>query len=175
MRVLEVLAALAALLAVAAGLRASLRPALGARRGGSSGSSGSGSGSRLWEQPENQSAPEKCGPCKFSPLCSGEYADKGCDGTGRISGGMGAVLPWFPIKVYRPCPSYLAAGYQYKREGQTVDQVLFSEPSDKMKEKMRQMKANGALTEVEAPKPKTLDGSNANEVDKILRDKFGNQ
>ena len=56
MRVLEVLAALAASLAVAAGLRASLRPALGARRGGSS-DSGSGSGSRLWEQPEKYIAP----------------------------------------------------------------------------------------------------------------------
>ena len=35
--------------------------------------------------------------------------------------------------MFRPCPSYLQAGYQYKREGQTMDQVLFSEPSTKQK------------------------------------------
>ena len=43
------------------------------------------------------------------------------------------VICRWPIKVFRPCPSYLQAGYQYKREGQTMDQVLFSEPSTKQK------------------------------------------
>ena len=50
------------------------------------------------------------------------------------------LLSWWPIKVYRPCPSYLAAGYVYRREGQTLDQVLFSEPSTKMREKMEALR-----------------------------------
>ena len=48
-----------------------------------------------------------CGKCSGAPLCSGEYMDKGCDGEGRIQGGIALVLPWWPIKVFRPCPSYL--------------------------------------------------------------------
>ena len=69
--------------------------------------------------------------CPFHPEC-------GCDGLGKMQGGI-ATYPffgWWPIKVYRPCPSYVKAGYIYKREGQTMDQVLFSEPSSKMVEKM---------------------------------------
>jgi len=88
------------------------------------------------------------------------------------------VLPWFPIKVFRPCPSYLAAGYEYKREGQTVDQVLFSEPSEKMKRKIAEMRERGTLQErggAEKEKPEVIDGSNASEVDRILKDKFGSQ
>lgn len=122
----------------------------------------------------------KCGPCKFAPLCSGEYAEKGCDGTGRISGGVGAVLPWFPVKVYRPCPSFLAAGYQYRREGQTMDQVLFSEPSDRMKEEMRKIRERNPDAKLyESPglvdEEKSIDGSNSAEVDRILREKFGKE
>lgn len=37
--------------------------------------------------------------------------DKGCDGEGRIQGGIALVLPWWPIKVFRPCPSYLQGIY----------------------------------------------------------------
>jgi hypothetical protein len=46
----------------------------------------------------------------------------GCDGTGKIQGGI-ATIPlfgWWPIKVFRPCPAYIAAGYVYKREGMHV-------------------------------------------------------
>lgn len=76
--------------------------------------------------------------CPMASKCSGEYRSKGCDGLGKIQGGIATIpfLSWWPIKVYRPCPSYLAAGYQYRREGQTLEQVLFSEPSNKMKERM---------------------------------------
>jgi hypothetical protein len=118
--------------------------------------------------PEGGGVADKCGPCKMAPLCSGEYADKGCDGTGRILGGIAAVLPWFPAKVYRPCPSYLAAGYQYRREGQTVDQVLFSEPSDRMKELLRQR----AMEQKEegSSKEEKIDGSSAAEIDRILKE-----
>lgn len=89
-----------------------------------------------------QSIPEdKCGKCPMAPKCSGEFLEKGCDGTGKIQGGIATVpfFQWWPIKVFRPCPSYLQAGYQYRREGQTMDQVLFSEPSTKMKERMKEI------------------------------------
>jgi hypothetical protein len=63
--------------------------------------------------------------CPYAPKCNGEYLSKGCDGSGKIQGGIATVpfLQWWPIKVYRPCPAYLAAGYVYRREGQTLDQV----------------------------------------------------
>lgn len=54
-----------------------------------------------------------CGKCSGAPLCSGEYMDKGCDGEGRIQGGIALVLPWWPIKVFRPCPSYLQGTVQH--------------------------------------------------------------
>ena len=62
---------------------------------------------------------EDCGRCTNAPKCSGEYLGKGCDGTGKIQGGIATipVFAWWPIKVFRPCPAYLAAGYQYRREG----------------------------------------------------------
>ena len=50
--------------------------------------------------------------CPFHPSC-------GCDGTGKMQGGI-ATYPgfgWWPIKVFRPCPEYIRGGYIYKREG----------------------------------------------------------
>lgn len=43
----------------------------------------------------------------------------GCNGTGRIIGGIGAVpgFRWWPIKAYRPCPKLTAAGLQYQVGG----------------------------------------------------------
>lgn len=116
-----------------------------------------------------------CGPCAKNPLCNGEYLDKGCDGTGRISGGVGAVLPWFPVKVYRPCPSFLAAGYQYRREGQTMDQVLFSEPSDRMKAEMARIlreNKDGAADVKPREERERVDGTDADAIDRILREKL---
>ncbi len=51
----------------------------------------------------------------------------GCDGSGRIAGGIGAVpgFKWWPIKAYRPCPKATAAGISYVRKGQDIDTVLF--------------------------------------------------
>lgn len=123
--------------------------------------------STLYSTAEGDTGEKKCGPCKLAPLCSGEYAEKGCDGTGRMIGGIGAVLPWFPAKVYRPCPAYLAAGYQYRREGQTMDQVLFSEPSDKMK---KILKERGQQQQQQQQEEKKVDGTNAAEVDRILKE-----
>ena len=81
-----------------------------------------------------------CGICPKAPNCSGEYLARGCEGNGKIQGGIGVYLSWWPIKVFRPCPAYVAAGYNYRREGQTLDQVLFGEPSAKMKSRMQKIK-----------------------------------
>jgi hypothetical protein len=55
------------------------------------------------------------------------YISKGCDGNGKIQGGIATIplFSWWPIKVFRSCPCYMAAGYQYRREGQTMEQGLF--------------------------------------------------
>jgi len=70
---------------------------------------------------------ESVRPCPMAAKCSGQYrkgqneacrkitiphyffVSDGCDGSGKIMGGIGTVAPWWPIKVYRPCPSYLEA------------------------------------------------------------------
>ena len=126
---------------------------------------------------------DKCGPCPLAPNCKGQDREGGCDGSGKIQGGIATVsfLSCWPIKVYRPCPSYLAAGYQYRREGQTMDQVLFSEPSTKQQEKMASLKAekaafiakqkeSGTYTkDMETPKKIEL-----NAAERFLEDTFGN-
>lgn len=115
--------------------------------------------------------------CPLAAKCSGEWREKGCSGDGKIQGGIATVLPWWPIKVFRPCPSYLEAGYVYRREGQTMDQVLFSEPSTKMKEKMKEMTDAEAARLKEARENRALvEGEETlSEEDKFLRDRFGNQ
>lgn len=127
--------------------------------------------------------------CPNAPKCSGEFRSKGCDGNGKIQGGIATVplLSWWPIKVYRPCPSYLQAGYVYRREGQTLEQVLFSEPSTKMKQmidQQRKQKSNNeAVTSSTPPKPvadANKDALNDKEevqakINELLQEKFGNK
>ncbi|KAG2482179.1 hypothetical protein HYH03_018878 [Edaphochlamys debaryana] len=51
----------------------------------------------------------------------------GCDGAGRVIGGMGAVpgFGWWPIKAYKPCSALNEAGLDYVRKGQMTNDVLF--------------------------------------------------
>ena len=103
------------------------------------------------ESSENNGLPPKGtspAECPFHPSC-------GCDGTGKMQGGI-ATYPyfgWWPIKVFRPCPEYVRGGYIYKREGQTMDQVLFSEPSNKMQETLKQRRLD-EIKALEAEKEK---------------------
>eukprot|EP00199_Chlamydomonas_sp_CCMP681_P004844 CAMPEP_0119107094 /NCGR_PEP_ID=MMETSP1180-20130426/7947_1 /TAXON_ID=3052 ORGANISM="Chlamydomonas cf sp, Strain CCMP681" /NCGR_SAMPLE_ID=MMETSP1180 /ASSEMBLY_ACC=CAM_ASM_000741 /LENGTH=135 /DNA_ID=CAMNT_0007092529 /DNA_START=25 /DNA_END=435 /DNA_ORIENTATION=+ len=64
-----------------------------------------------------------------SSLCKtcGQKADSGCDGEGRVVGGLGALpgFGWWPIKAYRPCPGLNAAGMDYVRKGQPLNDMLF--------------------------------------------------
>ena len=48
-----------------------------------------------------------------------------CDGSGRIAGGLGAVVTWLPIKAYRPCPNFVDRGGNYQRTGQPLDEIAF--------------------------------------------------
>eukprot|EP00568_Trieres_chinensis_P007524 CAMPEP_0183295330 /NCGR_PEP_ID=MMETSP0160_2-20130417/3330_1 /TAXON_ID=2839 ORGANISM="Odontella Sinensis, Strain Grunow 1884" /NCGR_SAMPLE_ID=MMETSP0160_2 /ASSEMBLY_ACC=CAM_ASM_000250 /LENGTH=123 /DNA_ID=CAMNT_0025456799 /DNA_START=73 /DNA_END=444 /DNA_ORIENTATION=+ len=52
-----------------------------------------------------------------------------CDGSGRITGGIGAVLDWWPIKAYRPCPNFIDRGGRYVRSGQALDEIAFGRDS----------------------------------------------
>jgi len=52
-----------------------------------------------------------------------------CDGSGRILGGIGVVLPWWPIKAYRPCPNFIDRGGRYVRSGQALDEIAFGRDS----------------------------------------------
>ncbi|BBN06030.1 hypothetical protein MPTK1_3g17830 [Marchantia polymorpha subsp. ruderalis] len=51
----------------------------------------------------------------------------GCNGEGRIQGGIGAVpgFGWWPIKAFRPCPAFVESGGKYRRIGQSLDEVAF--------------------------------------------------
>mmetsp|Transcript_16145 Transcript_16145/g.34900 ORF Transcript_16145/g.34900 Transcript_16145/m.34900 type:complete len:138 (-) Transcript_16145:311-724(-) len=52
-----------------------------------------------------------------------------CDGSGRILGGIGVVLDWWPIKAYRPCPNFIERGGRYVRSGQGLDEIAFGRDS----------------------------------------------
>lgn len=68
------------------------------------------------------------GGCKG---CGREEIERGCNGEGRIQGGIATVpgFGWWPIKAYRPCPAYLQSGGRYRRTGQSMDQVVSGRPS----------------------------------------------
>ncbi|KAF7828121.1 uncharacterized protein G2W53_019285 [Senna tora] len=59
--------------------------------------------------------------------CGREEMEKGCNGEGRIQGGIATVpgFGWWPIKAYRPCPGFVASGGRYRRQGQSMDEVAF--------------------------------------------------
>eukprot|EP01031_Cornospumella_fuschlensis_P024994 gene24994-30193_t len=119
-------------------------------------------------------------PCPYASKCSGAYRSKGCDGSGKIQGGIATVpfFSWWPIKVFRPCPAYLEAGYQYRREGQTMEQVLFSEPSNKMKEKLaadRKQEQEEREAKMMSKKARMLAEENLDEVEQMLKEKFGSK
>jgi hypothetical protein len=122
-------------------------------------------------------------PCPMAPKCTGSYLVKGCDGTGKIQGGIATypLFSWWPIKVYRPCPAYLQAGYQYRREGQTLDQVLFSEPSTKMKEKIDAMRAaeleeaRKKAAEVDTMKTNDTNALDDSVIDRMYKERYSSK
>ncbi|XP_030951836.1 uncharacterized protein LOC115975264 [Quercus lobata] len=66
-------------------------------------------------------------PLRGCKACGREEIENGCNGEGRIQGGI-ATFPgfgWWPIKAYRPCPGFVASGGRYTRRGQSMDEVAF--------------------------------------------------
>nr|GEU45378.1 lin-54 family [Tanacetum cinerariifolium] len=57
--------------------------------------------------------------------CGKSEVERGCNGEGRMQGGIATVpgFGWWPIKAYRPCPSFVATGGRYRRQGQSMDEV----------------------------------------------------
>jgi len=45
-------------------------------------------------------------------------------------GGIAVVLPWWPIKAYRPCPNFINKGGIYERSGQGLDEIAFGRDSN---------------------------------------------
>jgi hypothetical protein len=73
---------------------------------------------------QRMSETESTEPVNVEPEVRCPDCDK-CDGSGRILGGIPRVLPWWPIKPYRPCPNFIANGGQYSRIGQPLDEIAF--------------------------------------------------
>lgn len=65
--------------------------------------------------------------CRGCKACGREELERGCNGEGRIQGGIATVpgFGWWPIKAYRPCPGFVASGGRYRRQGQSMDEVAF--------------------------------------------------
>lgn len=57
--------------------------------------------------------------------CGRQEIESGCNGEGRIQGGIATVpgFGWWPIKAYRPCPGFVESGGRYMRQGQSMDEV----------------------------------------------------
>ena len=75
------------------------------------------------EEEEEENISQTC------PKCGAAVDDMLCDGTGRKIGGLGAVLPWLPVKAYRPCPNLVESGGMYQRTGQGLDEIAFGRDS----------------------------------------------
>ncbi|XP_078431700.1 uncharacterized protein LOC144703394 [Wolffia australiana] len=63
-------------------------------------------------------------PMRGCKACGREEIEKGCNGEGRIQGGIATVpgFGWWPIKAYRPCPGFVESGGRYRRRGQSMDE-----------------------------------------------------
>ncbi|KAL8090657.1 hypothetical protein AgCh_039912 [Apium graveolens] len=64
-------------------------------------------------------------PLNGCKACGKEEIESGCNGEGRIQGGIATVpgFGWWPIKAYRPCPGFVESGGRYMRQGQSMDEV----------------------------------------------------
>ncbi|KAG9448244.1 hypothetical protein H6P81_014372 [Aristolochia fimbriata] len=95
--------------------------------GEDSASSGISKGEDATPKDEEEQFPLGCKACGRAEI------ENGCNGEGRIQGGIGTVpgFGWWPIKAYRPCPGFVASGGRYKRVGQSMDEVAFGREGPK--------------------------------------------
>ncbi|XP_022738629.1 uncharacterized protein LOC111291252 [Durio zibethinus] len=76
-------------------------------------------------QSESSTIAVEDSPFRGCKACGREELERGCNGEGRIQGGIATVpgFGWWPIKAYRPCPGFVASGGRYMRRGQSMDDV----------------------------------------------------
>ncbi|XP_065858566.1 uncharacterized protein [Euphorbia lathyris] len=76
--------------------------------------------------PESGSVDADDLPIRGCKACGREEIERGCNGEGRIQGGIATVpgFGWWPIKAYRPCPGFVSSGGRYRRKGQSMDEVV---------------------------------------------------
>uniref|UniRef100_A0A7N0R9P4 Uncharacterized protein n=1 Tax=Kalanchoe fedtschenkoi TaxID=63787 RepID=A0A7N0R9P4_KALFE len=74
----------------------------------------------------DSSTQERSFPPGSCQACGKPEKERGCNGEGRIQGGIATVpgFGWWPIKAYRPCPGFVESGGRYKRFGQSMDDVV---------------------------------------------------
>ncbi|GFP79308.1 hypothetical protein PHJA_000074300 [Phtheirospermum japonicum] len=80
--------------------------------------------------------------------CGREDIERGCNGEGRIQGGI-ATIPgfgWWPIKAYRPCPAYVASGGRYRRTGQSMDEVVSARKWKHLRHKKEELTGLGRIS-----------------------------
>ncbi|MCO5550269.1 hypothetical protein L7F22_003750 [Adiantum nelumboides] len=89
----------------------------------SSSSSSSATSEKEASVPTPWSNPVACKACGSTEL------ESGCNGEGRIQGGIGALpgFDWWPIKAYRPCPAFIQSGGRYRRSGQSLNELAFGQ------------------------------------------------
>ncbi|KAJ0427559.1 hypothetical protein HanHA300_Chr17g0636541 [Helianthus annuus] len=82
------------------------------------------------EEEEDNTSSDQSQPINSIPIggcqgCGKAEMERGCNGEGRIQGGIATVpgFGWWPIKAYRPCPGFVATGGRYRRQGQSMDEV----------------------------------------------------
>ncbi|MCO5599956.1 hypothetical protein L7F22_054063 [Adiantum nelumboides] len=65
--------------------------------------------------------------------CGRTKLESGCNGEGRIQCGIGALpgFDWWPIKAYRPCPAFIQSGGQYRRSGQSLNELAFGQKTSR--------------------------------------------
>ena len=62
-------------------------------------------------------------------VCLNDYQLLSIETMNRILGGIPTILPWWPIKPYRPCPNFIERGGRYVRSGQALDEIAFGRDS----------------------------------------------
>ncbi|CAM8876392.1 unnamed protein product [Rhodiola kirilowii] len=88
--------------------------------------SSSSSSSSGTDEVTDSPAQERSFPPGSCEGCGKLEKERGCNGEGRIQGGIATVpgFGWWPIKAYRPCPGFVESGGRYKRFGQSMDDVV---------------------------------------------------
>ncbi|MCO5567743.1 hypothetical protein L7F22_021437 [Adiantum nelumboides] len=105
------------------------RGMLVARASTTEGSSSSSNSSPLAASEKKESTAVPSSTPVGCKACGRTELESGCNGEGRIQGGIGALpgFDWWPIKAYRPCPAFIQSGGRYRRSGQSLNELAFGQ------------------------------------------------